>query len=489
MGGGIFIFKLKIMKHLKKFNTTTEYDQFKSGSEFVLPNVSFVENSDVVYFNPFTEAKETRIVCTYNVTSTTSNTGLCQNPSRFISMEVDGILLDSITTGYKFDTEGEHTVKFELADSTSIGNAAFAGCRNLTSVSIPDSITSIGQQAFAACEGLTSITIPNSVTSIGEGAFTGCYSLTSVIIPDSVTSIERAAFSSCSGLTSVTIGSGVKTIGDAAFVGCTNLNKITCRAVTPPTIVPDGYTFKEVKQNGILKVPVGSDYSYWMKTYDYYLGYYNWTIEYFYLHEVQETRVVCTYNVTDITNSTQLYNQPTNQPTTFALMEVDGILLDSATNYTFNTIGNHIVEFVLDDPTTINNGTFNRCTSLTSITIPDSVTTIGDGAFQNCTSLTSIMIPDSVTYIGGGAFSNCTSLTSVTIGNSITSIIPGAFSGCTNLNEITCLATTAPSIQNGTFANVKENGILKVPTGSDYSSWMITDPVYLGYYKWTVEYI
>ena len=193
-------------------------------------------------------------------------------------------------------------------------------------------------------------------------------------------------------------------------------------------------------------------------------------------------------------------------------MDVDGILLDSATNYTFNTVGKHVVEFVLDDPTTmgdstfygctelasvvipnsvtsINNGTFDGCTSLTSITIPDSVTTIGDGAFQDCTSLTSIMIPDSVTYIGGGAFGSCTSLTSVTIGNSITSIIPGAFSGCTSLNEITCLATTAPSIQNGTFANVKENGILKVPTGSDYSSWMITDPVYLGYYKWTVEYI
>ena len=470
------------MKYLKYFNLTSDYEAYKNGSEFIAPNVSYVVDNNIVCYNPY--EVETRIVCTYNITDTTKNTTLCYKSTSFTSMEVDGILLDS-ATGYAFDTVGKHTVKFELADSVTSTDVVFAGCSDLTSVIIPDSITSIGKQAFAACSKLTSITIPNSVTSIGWGAFDGCSSLTSVIIPDSVTSIERGAFSRCSGLTSITIGSSVNSISDAAFVGCTNLNKITCRAVTPPTIVPDGYTFKEVKQNGILKVPVGSDYSYWMKTYDYYLGYYNWTVEYFYLHEVQETRVVCTYNVTDITNSTQLYNQPTK----FALMEVDGILLDSATNYTFNTIGNHVVEFVLDDPTTINNGTFNGCTSLTSITIPDSVTTIGDGAFQNCTSLTSIMIPDYVTYIGGGAFGNCTSLTSVTIGNSITSIIPGAFSGCTNLNEITCLATTAPSIQNGTFVNVKENGVLKVPTGSDYSSWMITDPVYLGYYNWTVEYI
>jgi len=48
-----------------------------------------------------------------------------------------------------------------------------------------------------------------------------------------------------------------------------------------------------------------------------------------------------------------------------------------------------------------------------SYTIPDSVTSIGDGAFSGCTSLTSITIPDSVTSIGSGAFSGCSSLTSV----------------------------------------------------------------------------
>ena len=40
------------MKYLKKFNTITEYDQFKSGSDFVLPNVSYVEKIKDVAFSP-----------------------------------------------------------------------------------------------------------------------------------------------------------------------------------------------------------------------------------------------------------------------------------------------------------------------------------------------------------------------------------------------------------------------------------------------------
>ena len=57
---------------------------------------------------------------------------------------------------------------------TTIGNRAFYGCSNITSVAIPNRVTSIGVAAFYRCEKMTSITIPNSVTSIGGAAFNGC---------------------------------------------------------------------------------------------------------------------------------------------------------------------------------------------------------------------------------------------------------------------------------------------------------------------------
>ena len=93
-------------------------------------------------------------------------------------------------------------------------------CTNLTTITIPNSVTSIGDYAFTGCRGLTSITIPNSVTSIGSSAFSNCYGLTSITIPNSVTSISHGAFRGCSGLTSITIPESVTTIGEDAFFGC-----------------------------------------------------------------------------------------------------------------------------------------------------------------------------------------------------------------------------------------------------------------------------
>ena len=82
----------------------------------------------------------------------------------------------------------EHATDIVIKDKiygvpvTKIGDFAFYGNGDLTSVTIPNSVTSIGDAAFEGCSGLTSITIPNSVTSIWEGAFANCDNLTSVTV-------------------------------------------------------------------------------------------------------------------------------------------------------------------------------------------------------------------------------------------------------------------------------------------------------------------
>ena len=85
--------------------------------------------------------------------------------------------------------------------------------------------------------------------------------------------------------------------------------------------------------------------------------------------------------------------------------------------------------------TAIGYAAFYSCSSLTSVTIGDSVTAIGDWAFRDCSSLTSVTIPDSVTTIGDYAFRKCESLTSVTIPDRVTTIGTSAFSGCSSLQE------------------------------------------------------
>ena len=108
---------------------------------------------------------------------------------------------------------------------TSIGSLAFSYC-GLTFIGIPNSVTSIGTYAFSSCDSLTYVTISNSVTSIEEGTFSRCRELTFVDIPNSVTSIGKYAFSKCSKLTFVDIPNSVTSIGDEAFGDCHSLTSV-----------------------------------------------------------------------------------------------------------------------------------------------------------------------------------------------------------------------------------------------------------------------
>lgn len=139
------------------------------------------------------------------------------------------------------------TYKGNTYEVLEIKEYAFSGCRNLTSITIPNSVTSIGNYAFKDCKSLKSITIPNGVTSIGDYAFDGCtnistveyrcpsvekwfYSaketITNVIIGDEVVTIGNEAFDGFTGLTSITIPNSVTSIGYSAFSGCSGLEKI-----------------------------------------------------------------------------------------------------------------------------------------------------------------------------------------------------------------------------------------------------------------------
>lgn len=234
---------------------------------------------------------------------------------------------------------------------SAVGDNAFSGCSELTSVTIPNSVTSIGNTAFSDCTQLSSITIPILVSSIGELAFNNCSGLSSMvvvsdnitynsknncnaiietasntliagckntIVPSTVTASGWGAFCGCTGLTSITIPNSVIDISGSAFAGCIGLTSITI----PNSVTSIGY-----------------------------------------------------------------------------------LAFGGCTGLKNVNIPNSVIS--------IGDYSFHGCNGLSSITIPNSVISIGADAFKKCTKLTSVTIGNNVTSIGNQAFNLCEILSDI----------------------------------------------------------------------------
>ena len=271
--------------------------------------------------------------------------------------------------------------EFKIKDGTTvIADAAFEGCCNLSSITIPDSVTHIGADVFYNCDNLNKIDMSSNIESVGIGAFeytayydnqsnwnngalyvgaaliavnadlTGKYQ-----VKDSTRVVADEVFRACR-LTEVSLPNGLVNIGGGyAFAYCNNLESITI----PDTVTEMGSGVFEACRN--LKKVV-------------------------------------------------LSNALTVVP-----------------SYAFENCENLESIYMPDSVTEIGEYAFYQCAALEKVAFSESLTTIGEMAFGECSKISSIRLPNSVKVIENQAFYECTGLKSLTLSTNLVSIGDCAF--------------------------------------------------------------
>ena len=123
---------------------------------------------------------------------------------------------------------------------TEIEEEAFAKCKRLFSISIPNSISEIPIGAFAGCTGLDYVELPNTIKTIGQGAFYQT-NITSITLPSSLVAIHSNAFKDCRKLSEISIPKSVKELGLSVFYNYRRLKKVSFEdAYQPLKILSSG---------------------------------------------------------------------------------------------------------------------------------------------------------------------------------------------------------------------------------------------------------
>lgn len=93
----------------------------------------------------------------------------------------------------------------------------FSDRADIRKIVVQNGVTSIGDYAFYGCENVTSVTLPATVTQIGKLAFYGCGSLNTLTLPDSLTMVEDYAFAKASGLGTIAFKGSAPLFGAGVF--------------------------------------------------------------------------------------------------------------------------------------------------------------------------------------------------------------------------------------------------------------------------------
>ena len=284
-------------------------------------------------------------------------------------------------------------------------------------------VTAIYKNAFKDCVNLTSISIPASITSIGQGAFDGCKGLAGVYITDMLSWLNilfqgndsnpldyaKHLYLNNQLVTQLTIPKELHSFNITSISNCADLTGITVEEQNP-TFKSDGNCLIEKETNRLV------------------FGCKNSVIP-SYVTKIGSAAFEGCKGLTSV-----------EIPSSVEYIGFDA----------FRNCSDLTTVKIQPGLTHIYDGAFQNCSNLKDIDLPQGLTDIGFQAFYGCKSLTSVNIPTGTQNIRSGAFAYCNNLTSVTIPVGVVKIESHAFLMCNTLT-LYCAEQSKPNNWDDTW--------------------------------------
>ena len=237
------------------------------------------------YNNYLTDASE--LILPWNTLANSCYEGMFQNCTSLVYAPVlpaTALATNCYNTMFRGCTSLVYAPELPVTELRwSCYNGMFENCKSLTTAPALPATTLTNycyEFMFRNCTSLTTTPVlPATILAqeCYENMFEGCTGLTTIsrIGAIAIGLSAKYMFHNCTSLTEFEVGEWVTDMSSwSMFDGCTNLKTIIAHPSTAPTIRSD--TFRGIAEDGTLIYPTGSDYSSWLSTNTYYLGYYGW---------------------------------------------------------------------------------------------------------------------------------------------------------------------------------------------------------------------
>lgn len=363
----------------------------------------------------------------------------------------NGVLFNKDKTALLAYPINNTQISYTIPNSVkTIEYAAFMFGSNLSNVIIPNTVTSINEEAFSYCSNLKDIEIPNSVTQIGINAFdfsmcnkeSGGYYIGNCLIgadndfcgnfsiKEGTRLVADEALKEKYSIESITVPSSVEVVGDYAFLQFSFeggyedefksiLKNINIAEDNKNFCSIDGVMFNKDKTE-LLYYPCGKE-----------------NITYTVPNTVKKLGKV-SFSSCQLESLKLPDNLKSIGESAFQYSSLKNITIPQNVEYLGKYAFDRSALEIIDIPssiTVIEEGCFELCGKLKSVSFKGNIKCIKDYAFDRCESLTEIDIPDSVTNIGTGAF-QLTGIQKIELPNKLENIGEYAFNNCENLQEL-----------------------------------------------------